>query len=90
MKDVSKSSKAHCYELISNNLDYFTSEDFAYIQASLLYQVFFKKLKFPLHTAIKARSEDIVFLYFVQNDSLLKEKLSETDDKGELSVNLAL
>ncbi|CAF0854297.1 unnamed protein product [Brachionus calyciflorus] len=82
--------KAHCNELISNHWEDFTSDDFASMPASLLYQMFKDKTKYPLHTAIKARREDVVFLYFIENDSILQIKLNEFDDKNELPLDLAL
>ena len=63
--------KAHCNELISSHWDDFTSDDFAHMPASLLYQMFKDKTKYPLHAAIKARREDVVFLYFIENDSIV-------------------
>ena len=63
--------KAHCNELISNHWDDFTSEDFATMPAALLYTMFKSKTKYPLHAAIKARREDVVFLYLIENDSIV-------------------
>lgn len=37
--------------------------------APLLYQMFRSKSKFPLHRAIKAHREDVVFLYIVEFSS---------------------
>lgn len=68
--------KAHCNELISNHWEDFTSEDFAHMPASLLFQMFKDKSRFPLHTAIKAKREDVVFLYFIENDAIVSEGLS--------------
>lgn len=82
--------KAHCNELISNHWDDFTSEDFSHMPAALLYQMFKTKTKYPLHSAIKAKREDVVFLYFIENDALLKVKLNEEDDKNDLPLDLAL
>jgi hypothetical protein len=46
--------------------------------AALLYQMFKNKTKYPLHAAIKAKREDVVFLYFIENDtfvnSIIKNK----------------
>lgn len=84
------SLKAHCNELISNHWDDFTSEDFSHMPAALLYQMFKSKTKYPLHSAIKAKREDVVFLYFIENDALLRVKLNEADDKNDLPLDLAL
>jgi ankyrin repeat protein len=58
--------------------------------ASLLYQMFKEKTEYPLHTAIKARREDVVFLYFIENDATLRERLNQTDHKDDLPLDLAL
>ena len=67
--------KAHCNELITNHWDDFTSDDFAHMPASLLFQLFKSKTNYPLHAAIKAHREDVVFLYFIENDSIVSERL---------------
>jgi ankyrin repeat protein len=58
--------------------------------ASMLYQLFKEKTKHPLHTAIKAKREDVVFLYFIEHDADLVEKVNELDDKNDLPLDLAL
>ena len=47
----------------------FTSEDFKTMPAPLLYGMFKTKTEFPLHTAIRAYREDVVFLYLIEFDS---------------------
>jgi len=47
----------------------FTSADFADMPAPLAYNMFKMKTEFPLHTAIRTRREDVVFLYLVEHDS---------------------
>ena len=37
--------------------------------AALLYSMFKSKTNFPLHAAIKAKREDVVFLYLIENDA---------------------
>lgn len=46
----------------------FTSADFANMPASLAYNMFKSKTSYPLHAAIKAHREDVVFLYLVEHD----------------------
>ncbi len=82
--------KNHCNELISAHWDDFTSDDFAHMPASLLFQMFKAKTRHPLHAAIKARREDVVFLYFIENDAALHIKLNEPDEKNDLPLDLAL
>ena len=47
----------------------FTSEDFVSMPAPLLYKMFKAKTDYPLHTAIRAKREDVVFLYLIEYDS---------------------
>ncbi|KAL4223226.1 Ankyrin repeat and FYVE domain-containing protein 1 [Mactra antiquata] len=82
--------KSHCSELISNHWNDFTSEDFASMPAPLLYKMFKAKTDFPLHTAIRAKREDVVFLYLIEYDSQLHTKLNEVDNLGDLPLDLAL
>ena len=47
----------------------FTSEDFVSMPAPLLYKMFKAKTDYALHTAIRAKREDVVFLYLIEYDS---------------------
>ena len=47
----------------------FTSSDFESMPASLAYAMFKNKSEFPLHTAVRTKREDVVFLYLVENDA---------------------
>ena len=49
--------------------DDFTGEDFEAMPAPLTYNMFKSKSAFPLHTAIRTRREDVVFLYLVEHDA---------------------
>ncbi|CAG5125828.1 unnamed protein product [Candidula unifasciata] len=82
--------KKHCSELISSHWDEFTGEDFAHMPAPLLYKMFKTKTEYPLHTAIRTEREDVVFLYLIEFDSQLSVKVNEVDNKGDLSLDLAL
>ncbi|XP_052802681.1 rabankyrin-5-like isoform X2 [Mya arenaria] len=82
--------KAHCSQLISNHWSDFTCEDFASMPAPLLYNMFKAKTDYPLHTAIRAKREDVVFLYLIEYDSQLSAKLNEVDSQGDLPLDLAL
>jgi hypothetical protein len=37
--------------------------------APLLYQMFKTKTEYPLHTAIRTKREDVVFLYLIEFDA---------------------
>ncbi|KAL5017224.1 hypothetical protein ScPMuIL_006813 [Solemya velum] len=82
--------KAHCSELISNHWNDFTSDDFTTMSAPLLYKMFKTKTEYPLHTAIRIRREDVVFLFLMENDSQLSVKVNEIDNQGDLPLDLVL
>lgn len=85
-----KTLKEHCSQLISNYWNNFTSDDFAHMSAPLLYEMFKTKTGHILHTAIKIHREDVVFLFLIEFDSQLPEKLNEVDGQGDLPLDLAL
>ncbi|XP_025091346.1 rabankyrin-5-like isoform X2 [Pomacea canaliculata] len=82
--------KKHCSELISNHWNEFTSEDFKTMPAPLLYGIFKTKTEYPLHAAIKAHREDVVFLYLIEYDSQLQARVNEVDNKGDIPLDMAL
>ncbi|XP_053209790.1 rabankyrin-5-like [Panonychus citri] len=82
--------KNHCSQLISNYWNDFSSNDFASMTASLLFNMFKAKTRFPLHQAIKIKREDVVFLYLIEYNSQLFTKINEADESGEIPLNLAL
>lgn len=82
--------KEHCSSLISAHWDDFSSEDFAHMTAPLLYDMIKSKSEYPLHSAVRLRREDVVFLYLVENNAQLSTRLNTLDSKGELPLDLAL
>ncbi|XP_054279848.1 rabankyrin-5-like [Macrosteles quadrilineatus] len=82
--------KDHCSTLISTYWDDFTSEDFEHMSAPLLYHMFKTKTRYPLHSAVRLKREDVVFLYLVENSNQLSVTLNSVDGKGELPLDLAL
>lgn len=82
--------KNHCSQLISNYWNDFSSEDFVNMTASLLFNMFKAKTKYPLHAAIKIKREDVVFLYLVEYDFQLLTKINEPDEAGDIPLDLAL
>ncbi|KAJ1524187.1 hypothetical protein ONE63_010710 [Megalurothrips usitatus] len=85
-----KSLKEHCSTLISAHWDDFSSEDFSHMSAQLLYSMFKSKTQYPLHSAIRLKRDDVVFLYLVENTSKLSVLLNAVDGRGELPLDLAL
>lgn len=55
-----------------NLQDDFTSDDFAHMSAQFLYHMFKNKTKYPLHSAVRLRREDVVFLYVVEHSSQVR------------------
>lgn len=82
--------KNHCSQLVSNHWNDFTSNDFVHMSAPLLYNMFKEKTEYPLHTAIRIKREDVLFLYLIEFDSQLVIKLNEIDRLGDLPLDLAL
>ena len=60
-----------CVSLFDSQGD-FTSDDFVSMSAPLLYNMFKAKTAFPLHTAIRNKREDIVFLYLMEYDAQVR------------------
>ncbi|CAF3398603.1 unnamed protein product [Rotaria sp. Silwood1] len=82
--------QTHCSQLISAHWNDFTSEDFQHLPAPMAYKLFKQKTKYPLHQAVRMKREDVLFLYLIDNDADLAERVNELDDHGELALELAL
>ncbi|CAF3345195.1 unnamed protein product [Rotaria socialis] len=82
--------QTHCSQLISTHWTDFTSEDFQYLSAPMTYKLFKEKNKYPLHQAVRMKREDVLFLYLIDNDEHLEERVNEIDDQAELALELAL
>ncbi|CAF1118017.1 unnamed protein product [Rotaria sordida] len=80
----------HCSQLISTHWTDFTSEDFQYLSAAMTYKLFKEKTKYSLHQAIRMKREDVLFLYLIDHDEDLEERVNEIDDQNELALELAL
>ena len=80
----------HCSQLISSNWEKFSYQDFESLSAELVYQMLKSKAQFPLHSAIRLKREDVVFLYLIEFNSDLSVKLNEVDSDGRLPLDLSL
>ena len=80
----------HCSQLITSNWEKFSYQDFVSLSAELVYQMLKSKAKHPLHSAIRLKREDVVFLYLIEFNSELSVKLNELDISGRLPLDLAL
>lgn len=58
----------YCSSLISINWDELLPQDFISMSGPLLYKMLKTKTKHPLHSAVRLRREDVVFLCLVEND----------------------
>jgi len=85
-----ESLKDHCSQLISANWDKFSFEDFSELSAELVYGMLKKRAKFPLHSAIELKREDVVFLYLIEFNSELTQRINEVNEQGRLPLDLAL
>lgn len=61
--------KDKCSELLAARWDDFKWEDFIEMPAQLLYKMLQSRAKYPLHSAIRLRREDVVFLYLIEHDA---------------------
>lgn len=67
--------------------DDFTREDFDSMPAPLTYKMFKAKTQYPLHTAVRMQREDVLFLYLVENDSLVNENTTQYDNQNGISFD---
>jgi rabankyrin-5 len=58
----------YCSSLISIHWDELLPQDFIHMSGALLYKMLKAKTKHPLHSAVRLRREDVVFLCLVEND----------------------
>lgn len=58
----------YCSSLISIHWDELLAKDFENMSETLLYKMLKSKTKFPLHSAIRLKREDVVFLCLVENE----------------------
>nr|CAB3221682.1 ankyrin repeat and FYVE domain-containing protein 1 [Phallusia mammillata] len=84
------SLKEYCSTLVSMHWDDLTSDDFVSMAASILYTMFKSKSTFPLHRAIRAKREDVVFLYLIEHTGELPQTLNVCDENGDWPLYLAL
>ncbi|CAF1239781.1 unnamed protein product, partial [Didymodactylos carnosus] len=82
--------RTHCSQLITTHWNDFTCDDFQYLSAPMAFNLFKQKTKYPLHQAVRMKREDVLFLYLIDNDSELTERVNELDDHEELPLELAL
>ena len=81
---------SHCSSLISANWSQFQPEDFETLSAELVFTMLQERASYPLHSAIRLRREDVVFLYLVKFHSQLEQRLNEPESEGRLPLDLAL
>lgn len=65
----------YCSSIISIHWDELLPQDFIHMSGALLYKMLKAKTKHPLHSAVRLRREDVVFLCLVENDGTVSESL---------------
>uniref|UniRef100_A0A6P8I0Z8 Rabankyrin-5-like n=1 Tax=Actinia tenebrosa TaxID=6105 RepID=A0A6P8I0Z8_ACTTE len=86
-----KELQKYCAEIISSHWHDLKTEDFIHISAPLLYEMFKSKSSHPLHLAIRHHREDVLFLFLIEFNSQLAQKVNEIDPTtGELPLQIAL
>lgn len=63
----------YCSSLISIHWDELLPLDFTLMTAQCLYKMLKTKTKHPLHSAIRLRREDVVFICLMENDCLVSQ-----------------
>uniref|UniRef100_A0A915C437 Ankyrin repeat and FYVE domain-containing protein 1 n=1 Tax=Parascaris univalens TaxID=6257 RepID=A0A915C437_PARUN len=79
-----------CAEVVSARWNEFGAEHFAELSAPLLYRIVKSRCKHILHSIIDLCREDVLFLFYIDNDSKLAEVSNEFNDEGVLPLELAL
>ena len=82
--------KDHCTQLISANWDRFSFADFVDLSPELVYGMLKQRAAHPLHSAIQLQREDVVFLYLIEFNAELAERINEENEAGRLPLDLAL
>lgn len=66
----------YCSSIISIYWDELLPQDFIHMSGALLYKMLKTKTKHPLHSAVRLRREDVVFLCLVENDGTVSNNKS--------------
>jgi rabankyrin-5 len=64
----------YCSSLISIHWDELLPQDFIHMSGALLYKMLKAKTKNPLHSAVRIRREDVVFLCLVEHEGTVSQK----------------
>ena len=86
----SKSLIDYTGEIVSQHWEQLGAKELAAVKAPLLYEMLKRKSNDPLHRAIRAEREDVVFLYLIEFDSQSAEKINEANDAGHFPLDLAI
>ena len=63
---------------------------FSALSAQLLFEMLKQKSQFPLHRAISHGREDVVFLYLIEHDMDLAQRINQLDESGRSPLDVAL
>ena len=76
--------------IVSENWDQLGPSELESVKAPLLFEMLKRKSKYPLHKAIRALREDVVFLYLIEFNSTLKERLNTPDESENEPLDIAM
>lgn len=76
--------------IVSENWDQLGPEELESVKAPLLFEMLKRKSQHPLHRAIKALREDVVFLYLIEFNADLAVRLNAPDENGAYPLDIAM
>lgn len=78
----------YCSSLISIQWDELLPQDFIHMSGALLYKMLKAKTKHPLHSAVRLRREDVVFLCLVENDGTVSSRIKGFGEENKVKVGI--
>ena len=73
-------------DIVSQHWDQLGPKELEAVKAPLLYEMLKRKSEFPLHRAIQAEREDVVFLYLIEFNSSLDIRINQPNDQGIIKL----
>ena len=70
-------------DIVSEHWEQLGPKELEAVKAPLLYEMLKRKSEFPLHRAIKAQREDVVFLYLIEFNSSLDSRINQKNEQGK-------
>lgn len=76
-RDRTRRKQAFATNTIKECWDEIPGVQFAELEAALLYELIKEKTRYPLHRAIMLSREDVIFLYLLEHDHDLSQRIDE-------------